>query len=197
MDLHLGFLASHRGSNVKSILDLISTKELDAYPEVIISNNADSAVLDIAIERGIPNYCLNKKNCMDVDEAIAYILKKHDVNLVILAGYMKKIGEKTLNVYPNRILNIHPSLLPKYGGEGMYGRNIHQSVINSNDLESGATIHIVNKEYDKGKIIAQYKIPRYILDTPETLEERVLKIEHILYPQTLIDIQKGIISLDL
>ncbi len=196
MELRLGFLASHRGSNVEAILDAIEKGELEARAEALICNNPGARVLELARERGIPSYCLNKNNTDNLDEAILSVLKKHNVNLLVLAGYLKKLGALVVKAYPNRILNIHPSLLPRYGGKGMYGLRVHEAVINSNDKESGATVHIVTEEYDAGRIIAQYKVPRYERDTPETLAERVLRVEHVLYPQVLMDIQKGIIILD-
>jgi phosphoribosylglycinamide formyltransferase-1 len=195
MKLHLGFLASHRGSNVRSILDEIESGRLEAYAKIIISNNPNAPVLDLGRDRGIPNCCLNEKNAGNIDDAILEALKSHGVNLLVLAGYMKKVRKKIIEAYPNLILNIHPSLLPKYGGEGMHGRRVHEAVINSDDMESGATVHIVTEEYDKGRTLSQYKVPRYERDTAETLAERVLRIEHVLYPQTLRDIQRGLISL--
>ena len=196
MELRLGFLASHKGSNVEAILNEIKTGGLEAHARVIISNNPNAHVLHIGKEANIPNYCLNEKNTSSIDDTIIKILKDHEVNLVILAGYMKQIEGGTIKTYKNRILNIHPALLPKYGGRNMYGTAVHEAVINSNDRESGATVHIVTKEYDEGKIISQYKVPRYKQDTAETLAARVLKIEHVLYLQTLKDIQRDIISLD-
>jgi len=196
MELYLGFLASHRGSNVEAILNAIEKGDLEAYAKVVISNNSDAPVLKLAKERGMPAYCLNKSNTKNLDYAILDVLANYRVNLVVLAGYMKKVGEAVLTAYRNRILNIHPALLPKYGGKGMYGMNVHKAVINSTDKESGATVHIVTAGYDEGRILAQYKVPRYELDTPETLADRVLRIEHVLYSQVLRDIQKGIISLD-
>lgn len=197
MKLQLAFLASHKGSNVRSMVDEIKGGELKADARVIISNNPNAPVLELAKERNIPNFCLNKNNAENLDERILETLRNYKVNLVVLAGYMKKLEYKVIEAYPNRILNIHPALLPKYGGKGMYGMHVHEAVINSGDIESGATVHIVNEEYDKGRILAQYKVPRYERDTAETLAERVLRIEHILYPQTLVAIQRGIISLDL
>lgn len=197
MELKLGFLASHMGSNVEAILNKIEAGELEASTKVIISNNQNASVLDLGRNRNIPDYCLNKKNIEDPNEAILEALQRHDVNLVVLAGYMKKLEYNIMQAYPNRILNIHPALLPNYGGKGMYGMYVHEAVIESDDVESGATIHMVTIEYDRGRIVAQYKVPRYERDTAETLAERVLRIEHVLYPQTLRDIQKGIINLDL
>jgi len=196
MELHLGFLASHRGSNIEVILNEIERGMLKASANVIISNNPNAPVLDIGKERDIPSYCLNQNNRKDSNKAILETLRKYEVNLLVLAGYMKKLGDKVIQAYPDRVLNIHPALLPKYGGKGMYGMYVHEAVIKSNDVESGATIHIVTTEYDKGRIISQYKIPRYEQDTPKTLAKRVLGIEHILYPQTLREIQGGIIDLN-
>ncbi|RME77257.1 phosphoribosylglycinamide formyltransferase [Candidatus Woesearchaeota archaeon] len=194
--MRLGFLASHRGSNVEAILKEIEQGKLDARAKVIISNNPKAPVLNLGKEVNIPCYCLNKEITENPDEAILNVLRRHDVNLVVLAGYVKKIGIAVLDAYPNRMLNIHPSLLPKYGGKGMYGMRVHEAVIQSRDRESGATVHIVTQEYDEGRILAQYKVPRYERDTVQTLAERVLGIEHVLYPQTLKDIQRGILSLD-
>lgn len=196
MDLQLGFLASHNGSNVKAIVEAIEIGQLEGLAKVIISNNTNAQVLEFAKEKNIPYYCLNAKSMPLLDDKILEKLYEHEVNLVVLAGYMKKVGEKIIQSYENRILNIHPSLLPKYGGKGMYGQKVHEAVINSSDIESGATVHIVVPEYDKGRILAQYKVPRYERDTPDTLAERVLRIEHVLYPQVLEDIQKELIILD-
>ena len=196
MELCLGFLASHRGSNVEAILRNIESGELRASARVIISNNADAGVLDIGKSRTIPSYCLSSRNVEEPDKSILETLKDHEVNVVILAGYMKLVGSEITTAYADRILNIHPALLPKYGGKGMYGMAVHEAVIKSDDTKSGATVHIATNEYDRGRILAQYTVPRFARDTAETLAARVLKIEHVLYSQTLIDIQRGIISLD-
>ena len=200
MDLRLGFMASHNGSNVEAILNNMENGSLIAEPQVIISNNPNSGVLKIAEHRNVPNYCLNSKNYQpkfdSLDEAILKTLIQHDVNLVILAGYMEQIGEKIIRAYLSRILNIHPALLPKYGGKGMYGKHVHEAVIKSDDRETGATVHIVSPEYDKGRILAQCKVPRYLNDTVETLSQRVLRFEHVLYSQVLRDIQLNLIELD-
>lgn len=196
MNLNLGFLASHNGSNVKEIVNAIESKDLEAYARVIISNNSDSLVLRFAEEKGIPSYCLNTKNTSSLDSKILNILQQHEVNLVILAGYMKKLSNEVLQAYPNRVLNIHPALLPKYGGKGMYGIKVHEAVIASDDKETGATIHLVTPNYDEGRILSQYKVPRYNRDTVGSLAERVLKIEHVLYTQVLRDIKNEIILLE-
>lgn len=190
MELRLGFLVSGRGSNFEAILNSIERGELEAYPKVLLSSNPKAKALEIAKARNIPCCYISS------DEDIVRTLREYDVNMVVLAGYMRKLGEKVLEAYPSRITNIHPSLLPKYGGEGMYGMKVHDAVISSGDEESGATVHFVTSEYDSGKILAQCNVKRFVDDTPEKLAERVLAAEHILYPQTLIGIQKGRISLD-
>ena len=196
MELRLGFLASHEADNIKAILDKIQKKELEAFPKVIISNNKNSGVLTFGKKRGIPTFYLNENNTENLDETILETLKNHGVNLVILTKYFKKVGRKTIKAYPNKILNLHPSLLPKYGGKGMYGINIHKAVINSDDTESGITILLATEEYDQGKILAQQKVPRHKDDTIKTLAKRISKIENTLYPETLINIQNGKIKLD-
>ena len=131
-----------------------------------------------------------------LDIALRDILQKHRVDLVVLAGYMKKIGTKTLAAYAGRIINIHPALLPKHGGQGMYGMRVHEQVLASGDTETGATVHLVADDYDTGRILARQSVPVLEHDTAETLAERVLQIEHRLYVDTLSRIVNGEILLD-
>ncbi len=199
-NLKIGFFASHNGSNVGAILENIKSGYLNAEAKIVISNNPDAGVLEIAKKNNVPALCLNAKNLPDkytsLDEAILGTLAEHQVNLIVLAGYMKKISPAIIDVYKNRILNIHPALLPKYGGEKMYGEFVHQAVLQSDDTESGATIHLVTPEYDEGKILGQCKVPRYKNDTVATLSQRVLQFEHTLYSQVLKDIELKVIDLD-
>ena len=122
-------------------------------------------------------------------------LRDAKIDLVILAGYMKKIGPKTLVAFSNRILNIHPALLPKHGGQGMYGLRVHEAVIAAGETESGATVHLIDAEYDEGPILQQITVPVLLDDTPETLQKRVLEKEHFLYPDTLAKIARSEIKL--
>lgn len=195
MTLHVGFLASHQGSGVRTVFDAVGNGSLDAIITVIISNNPSSDILKFAEKEKIPSYCINATNEGNVERRIIELIENHSVNVLLLAGYLKKVGSKVISILPGRILNIHPSLLPKYGGQGMYGMKVHEAVIASKDTESGATVHVIDEEYDKGRILAQYKVPRYNNDTPNTLAERVSQVEKILYPQVLRDIKKGIILL--
>ena len=118
-------------------------------------------------------------------------MRWHRVEVICLAGYMKKLGAEVLAAYEERILNIHPSLLPKFGGQGMYGMRVHEAVLAAGERESGATIHLVEEEYDQGRVLAQEKIPVEAGDTPEALQKRVLAVEHRLYAATLARIAAG------
>jgi len=199
MKFNLGFFASGNGTNFETIIRNIQLGSLEAKACVLISNNPDAGALRGAERFRIPYYCINERNLCGYtcsDEAILGVLRKHEVNFALLCGYMKPIGETVVKAFHNRMLNIHPALLPKYGGKGMYGHHVHEAVIASDDIESGATVHLVDNEYDHGKILAQIKVPRYLGDTAISLGERVLRFEHVLYSQVLRDINKGLIDLD-
>lgn len=197
--MNIGFLASHGGSNMQAIIDAAKKGTLHARPVVVISNNSDSTALERARNEGIPGFYLSGNVYPDpdmLDQAILKTLIAHQVDIVALAGYMKKLGPKTLSHFKGRVLNIHPALLPKHGGKGMYGIHVHQSVIAAGETESGVTIHLVTDEYDRGPIIAQVRVPVKPDDTPEVLAARVLIEEHKLYPATLERIVTGEINLD-
>ncbi len=199
MKLRLGFMASHGGSNVQAILDACREGRLDAEPRVVISNNSDAMVLDRAMAARVPAFHLSAHVHPDpgrLDEAILETLEKYQVNVVVLAGYMKKLGPKTLARYRGRVLNIHPALLPKFGGKGMYGERVHAAVLESGDKEDGVTVHLADAEYDRGKILAQKKVPVRPGDTVETLGARVLEAEHAIYVETLGRIAAGEIKLE-
>ena len=196
--LKLGILASHTGTNFQSILDACQKGTLAARPVVAISNNSDSMSLQRAERAGVPTFHLSGKTHPreeDLDAAILDALRDHQVELVVLVGYMKHLGRATLDHYQGRIINIHPALLPKYGGQGMYGMNVHKAVLASGDRESGPSIHLVNSEYDAGPVITQRKVPVLADDTPDSLAARVLIHEHQLLVETLIKIVDGEIDL--
>lgn len=196
--MNIGFLASHGGSNMQAIIDACKSGKLRATPAVVISNNSGSGAITRARNEGIPCYYLSGKTHPEpeeLDRAILDTFLRHSVNVVVLAGYMKKLGPKTLSRFRGRILNIHPALLPKFGGKGMFGIHVHEAVIAAGEKESGVTIHLVDENYDTGTIIAQTKVPVMPDDTPESLAARVLEQEHILYPETLRRIVTGEISL--
>jgi len=179
----LGILISGRGSNLKAIIDAIAHKQLDATIAVVISNRADAPGLDHAIAAGIETLVLSHKGHAsreDYDRALVTELKKRDVALVCLAGFMRLLSPVFVEAFPNRILNIHPSLLPKY-------RGLHpqQQALDDHATASGATVHIVNKDLDAGPIVLQQSVPVMPGDTAATLAARILDVEHQLYPKAI------------
>jgi phosphoribosylglycinamide formyltransferase-1 len=196
--MNIGFLASHGGSNMQAIIDACKSGKLQASPAVVISNNSNSGAIGRAKTEGVPYYYLSGKTHPgpgELDDAILDAFLRHSVDIVVLAGYMKKLGPKILTHFRGRILNVHPALLPKFGGEGMFGIHVHEAVIAAGEKESGVTIHFVDEQYDTGAILAQTRVPVMPDDTPETLAARVLEQEHILYAETLQRIVTGEIPL--
>lgn len=196
--LRVGVLASHGGTNLQSIIDSCQSNSISAQVVVVISNNSDSGALKRAKKHGIDAVHLSNKHFpddTDLDNAIVKILREHDVDVVCLAGYMKKRGANFLRAYKNRVLNIHPALLPKFGGKGFFGTRVHEAVLAAGEKESGVTVHLVDEQYDHGRILAQRKVPVLPDDTPETLAARVLKEEHKIYSEVIGKIATGEIRL--
>ena len=191
-------LASHGGTNVQSVVQACGEGRLPAEAALIISNNRDSAVLEFGRSRGIPCVWIGGAAYEDPalrDQAICTQLSNYDVDVVLLLGYMRKLGPATLGCFRNRILNIHPALLPKHGGKGKYGIHVHESVLASGDTETGVSVHLVDAEYDQGPVIAQCSVPVLNGDTPATLQARVLAREHEFMVETLKKIVAGSIRL--
>ncbi len=184
---------------MQAIIDAWREGRLHAEPVVVISNNSRSEGMERARKEGISAVHLSgatHPNPPDLDAAIARTLDEHRVDVVILAGYMKLLGPLTLSRYRGRILNVHPALLPKYGGKGFYGKKVHEAVLAAGERVTGATIHLVDERYDEGPIVAQSKVPVLEGDDADTLAARVLETEHRLYVETLERIVQGEISLD-
>lgn len=181
--------ASGNGSTLQAIINAIENEILDAKINLVISDHEDAFALKRAEKSNIPTYIIKSKTTQDIDKELMPVLEKYDVDLIILAGYLRKIGEKVLSNYT--IINTHPSLLPKYGGKGMYGMNVHRTVVENKEKESGVTVHFVNDEYDKGDIIWQTKVPVYPEDTPEDVSERVQSAEKTQLVSILKDFTKG------
>ena len=197
--LSIGVLSSHEGTNLQTIIDACKEGRLQARVRVVVCNNSGAMAIERARREGIPFRHISGRTHPDpreLDAAISSAFEEHGVELVVLAGYMKKLGPRTLDRYRGRVLNIHPALLPKFGGEGMYGHRVHEAVLESGDAVSGVTVHMVDEEYDRGPIIAQRQVPVLVDDTPESLAFRVLEQEHALYPETLQMIASGEIDLD-
>jgi len=196
--MNLGFLASHRGSNMQAVIDACRAGTLPATPAVVICNNRDAEALERARREHIPACHLSSATHPDpaaLDRAIADALARHGVEVVLLAGYLKKLGPETIARYRGRILNVHPALLPRFGGQGMYGARVHEVVLASGARETGVTIHLVDEEYDHGAIVAQCRVPVVPGDTAETLAARVLQREHRFVVETLTAIATGALSL--
>lgn len=192
-----GFMASHGGSGMKAVLEAIQSG-LDVQPVVLICNNRNAGAMTIAGNLDIPTYHLSSNTHQDaeqLDREICATLQKHHVDLLLLSGYMKKLGPVTLSGFKNRILNIHPALLPKYGGQGMYGDHVHQAVIDNKEEKSGASVHIVTAEYDQGPVLNQREIILDRSETVESLREKIKKLEGGLYVETLEKIISGDIKL--
>ncbi|MDP6455441.1 MAG: phosphoribosylglycinamide formyltransferase [SAR202 cluster bacterium] len=197
--LAIGVLSSHGGTNLQTIIDSCKSGHIDAEVRVVICNNSRATAMERAKREGIP--CFHMSGAThpepgELDSAITSTLTEHGVELVALAGYMKKLGPLTLERYRGRVLNIHPALLPKFGGQGMYGERVHKAVLDAGEKVSGVSIHVVDEEYDHGPVVSQRQVPVLEGDTPESLAERVLTQEHILYSDTIQDIASGKIDLD-
>jgi phosphoribosylglycinamide formyltransferase-1 len=197
--LNIAFFASHGGSNFQAIAENILSGHIAANAALLISNNSDSGAMQKAEKLGISHLHISS-NQFDSSEqfqtALLKALADYDIDLIVLAGYMKKIPLSVIRKFPNRILNIHPALLPKYGGQGMYGMNVHQAVYENGETLTGATVHIVSEEYDEGKILKQMSVPIDSNDTPQSIADKVLAIEHKLYSEVIKEIINNTIKLD-
>jgi len=192
--VNIAVFASHGGSDLQAIIDACKTGRLDARVSLVISNNSKSMALKRAEDNKIPAYHYSQKVIEDtqmLEDAMLKTLAEHDTQIIFLAGYLKKLSSGILKAFEGRIFNIHPSLLPKYGGKGMYGINVHEAVIKAGDAETGITIHRVDDGYDTGEIIAQRRVPVLEGDTAEVLAARVLEQEHIFIVEVLSEIISG------
>ena len=184
---------------MQAVIDACREGRVNAEPRVVISNNSRSGALRRAADAGIPRYhvsAVTHPDDDDRDRVIVDILERHDVDLVVLGGYMKELGPQTIARFRNRIVNVHPALLPKFGGRGFFGLAVHEAVLASGDRITGATIHLVDEQIDQGAVLAQQTVVVEDGDTPDTLAERVLAVEHRLYVDTLHRIASGEIDLD-
>ena len=196
--LNLGFLASHGGSSMRAIIAAIRRGELAADARLVISNNADAPALAHAREAGVPALHLSQSKLgpeADIDRAIADALAGGGVDLVVLSGYLRKLGPAVLARFRGRILNIHPGPLPKYGGHGFYGVRVHEAVLAAGERASAITIHVVDDEYDHGPVVARRAVPVEPGDTPATLAARVQAQEPEFFVETLRAIADGKLKL--
>jgi phosphoribosylglycinamide formyltransferase-1 len=186
--MNIAVFASGRGSNFQAILNAIDEGRLPARVTLLVSNNSGAGALDLARSQNIPAFHLSQKQFASEEayvQQLLALLQRHNIELIALAGYMKKVPSVVIERYRNKILNIHPALLPSFGGPGMYGHHVHEAVIAAGVKVAGATVHLVDEEYDRGPIVHQKTIEVLSDDTAETLASKVLKIEHEIYPEVL------------
>jgi len=191
--LRIGVLASGGGTDLQSILDACESGQIDGRVVVVVSNVQGVGALKRAADYDARAVFIDHrgKSRSAHESEIAWELDNAGVELVVLAGYLRMFAKKFVNKYKNKIINIHPALLPKYGGKGMHGLNVHRAVLASGDSESGCSVHYVTEEVDGGPVIARMKVPVKKGDTPETLQARVLNAEHLLLPMVVRWIAEG------
>ena len=187
--LNIAVFGSGAGSNFRAILTAIQQGNIPgARISLVISNNSGAGILGIARANALPAIHLSQKQFPDersFAEQVLFTLRDHGANFIALAGYMKRVPPAVVAAYRNRIVNIHPALLPRFGGPGMYGIRVHEAVLASGETMSGATVHYVDEEYDHGSIVLQQTVPVLRGDTPESLAARVLAAEHEVYPSAI------------
>jgi len=193
--VRIAAFASGRGSNLASILERIDDGSLrNAEVRLVFSNNADAGALALAGRRGIRTVHVSSATHPDpraLAAAVLAALEEERIELIVLAGYMRKLPPEVVRRFPGRILNIHPALLPRHGGQGMYGIRVHEAVLRSGESETGATVHFVDEDYDHGPVARQVRVPVLPGDTPQGLAERVLEAEHDLYWRVVDDLANG------
>lgn len=198
--LQLAVFASGSGSNLEAILRAIENGSLaNVHVAAVISNNANAKALTRAQSRNIPTAVLSPAEYpseVEYLEALDAILNEQKINFIALAGYLKKIPLPLVKRFNGRMLNIHPSLLPAFGGPGMYGAKIHRAAIERGVRWSGVTVHFVDEDYDTGPILLQKTVPVHQTDTPEILAKRVLAVEHHIYPEALRLFAEGRVSVE-
>lgn len=175
----IGILSSHNGSGFDAIQEACEQNILNAQVVLVISNNSTAKVLEKASNKDIPNFIINTNKYPDenLDEKITNLMKEFKVDYIFLSGYMKKIEENLVRTFENKIINSHPALLPKFGGKGMYGTNVHKAVKEANESETGCTVHFVNENYDEGKVILQNKVEVKENSSVEDIENSVKALE--------------------
>jgi len=171
--------ASGSGTNFQSVIDAVNTGEIQAVIKGLVTNNPNAAAIERAKKNNIEVYIIRQNTG---SHQLLEKLQLWNPSLIVLAGFLKKIPEEIITEFEGKIINIHPSLLPKYGGKGYYGLHVHRAVLENNESETGCSVHLVTCEYDEGPVIARRKVPVYPDDTPEVLAQRVLKKEHELLP---------------
>lgn len=184
---NIAVFASGSGSNARRIMDHFRESPLARVAQVVC-NRPDAGVIRIAHDAGIPVLLIEKDRFFRGD---GYLPELSAIDLLVLAGFLWKVPQTLIDAFPRRIVNIHPALLPRHGGKGMYGQFVHQAVITAGDRESGITIHYVDEHYDNGDIIFQVRCPVSETDTPETIQKKVQELEHRWYPEVIERVLEG------
>lgn len=179
----IAVFASGAGTNAAQIIDFFRSHQTIRV-ELIVCNKPGAAVLDIAAKENIPSLVIEKEQFFRGDGYVN-TLKEKEIDLIVLAGFLWKLPSALIQAFPGKIINIHPALLPKHGGKGMYGQYVHRAVINNKEKESGISIHYVDEVYDNGDVIFQATCRVHENDTPELLEQRIRQLEHTHYPETI------------
>ena len=190
--LRIGFLASGNGSSARAVVDAIGRGEIAAEAGLMVSNRKDCVALGWARDLGLPARCIPTKADPDVADArLAEAMQDAGVQLIVMSGYLRRLGPRTLEAYADRILNIHPGPLPAFGGEGMYGRRVHEAVCAAGLTETAMTIHLVDEEYDHGAVIATRAVPILAGETAEALETRVRSLEPAFFTEVVGRVAAG------
>ena len=182
----LCIFASGRGSNAQKIIEYFADSSRVSV-DLVVTNKKEAKVLDLAKEHLIAQYIIGNKDTFHHSDSLVQTLQDKGITHIILAGFLWLIPKNLIAAYPNKIINIHPALLPKYGGKGMYGINVHKAVKANNESESGITIHLVNEKYDDGKHLSQESCAIEASDSPEQIAQKVLQLEHYHYPRVIED----------
>jgi phosphoribosylglycinamide formyltransferase-1 len=186
--VNLGFFASGSGSNFEAVARRCQSGEIDATPAVVICNVPNAGVFQRAKALQVAGYLVRREDFAegrDFAARLLEILHGHKVELILMAGYLRKLPGTLLRTFPNRVLNIHPALLPAFGGKGMYGRCVHEAVLEAGCRVTGVTVHLADEAYDHGPIVMQRCVKVIEGDTPESLAARVLEVEHQIYGDTV------------
>lgn len=184
---NIAIFASGEGTNAQNIIDYFNARKVGIKVALVISNNPNANVLNRANDAGIPSFVVNRDLFYNSDQALE-LLTSANIDLIVLAGFLWKVPENLIENFPDKIINIHPALLPKFGGKGMYGMNVHKAVVEAKEKQSGISIHFVNKEYDEGQLISQHICPIAASDTPEIVAQKIHQLEMEYFPETIFDL---------
>lgn len=183
MKKNIAIFASGSGSNAENIIRYFQKND-SAQVSLVLSNKSDAYALERARRLGVPSYVFPKEDWIAGDEVLA-VLQEYRIDFVVLAGFLVRVPDLLLHAYPDKIINIHPALLPKYGGKGMYGDRVHEAVVAAGEKESGITIHYINERYDEGNTIFQATCPILSTDSPEDVAQKVHALEYEYFPRII------------